>query len=225
MNTINNILPAHNQYATISDHNQTRKNSNLDLQNNFLEIFLSQMQNQDPINPMTNNELTSQLTEMNTANGIEQINANLIALKQQIHRNQSFQISSLIGHGVLFPSSKVYYNSSRNSTFGIDLSEDATSVDTEISDQNGKILFFKNMGPLPAGMHDFSWDGITNDGLQVKNGTYNFSINAKKGDKSINFSPLTYAKVQGVITSLKDDAVIDLEHFKEIAIQHVRKIF
>ncbi|HMI76759.1 MAG TPA: flagellar hook capping FlgD N-terminal domain-containing protein, partial [Buchnera sp. (in: enterobacteria)] len=83
MNTIDNLLPIQNQSINTDDHNNKKTtNSNLDLQNNFLEIFLSQMQNQDPMNPLTNTELTSQLTAINTANGIEKINSNLIELKK-----------------------------------------------------------------------------------------------------------------------------------------------
>lgn len=226
MNTINNTFPIHNQATIINhEHNKKTKNSNLELQKNFLEIFLSQIRNQDPINPLTNTELTSQLTEINTANGIEQINNNLISLKKQLNNNALFNMSSLIGHGILFPNSNIYYND-KHAKFGIDLEEGATSVNTEIFDQNGSKIFSKNIGPLTEGIHDWSWDGIKNDGSQANNGIYKFFINAKKGDKSINYTPLTYDKIQGICTSFGKNPLINLENFKtETKLQHVRKIF
>ena len=91
---------------TNSSNGLTSQNSQ-DLSNSFLTLLVAQLKNQDPTNPLQNNELTSQLAQINTVSGIEKLNTTLGSISGQINSNQSLQASSLIGHGVMIPGKNI----------------------------------------------------------------------------------------------------------------------
>ncbi len=86
-------------------------NSAQDLQNQFLNMLVTQLKNQDPTNPMDNSQLTTQLTQINTLSGIEKLNTTLGSISGQISTSQSLQSSTLIGHGVMVKGSQVLVGS------------------------------------------------------------------------------------------------------------------
>ena len=70
-------------------------------QDRFLKLLVTQMKNQDPLNPMDNAQVTSQMAQLSTVTGIDKLNATLQALSDSMTSNQSLQAASMIGHGVL----------------------------------------------------------------------------------------------------------------------------
>lgn len=77
--------------------------SQADSEQRFLKLLVTQLNNQDPLNPMENAELTSQLAQMSTVSGIERLNTALSGLVNQTGANQVLQAASLIGYNVLSP--------------------------------------------------------------------------------------------------------------------------
>ncbi|THD41733.1 flagellar hook capping FlgD N-terminal domain-containing protein, partial [Pantoea sp. R102] len=94
-------------------------NSAQDLQNQFLNMLVTQLKNQDPTNPMDNSQLTTQLTQINTLSGIEKLNTTLGSISGQISTSQSLQSSTLIGHGVMVKGSQVLVGSGTSTPFGV----------------------------------------------------------------------------------------------------------
>ena len=78
-----------------------------ELRESFLRLLTTQLQNQDPLKPLENHEMTSQIAQINTVSGIEQLNQTLMAITGQIDTNRALQASALIGKGVLVPGDKV----------------------------------------------------------------------------------------------------------------------
>ena len=74
-----------------------------DTEQRFLKLLVTQLNNQDPLNPMDNAELTSQLAQMSTVSGIEKLNATVSSLAAQSGASQVLQSASLIGYNVLSP--------------------------------------------------------------------------------------------------------------------------
>src|SRR5258705_8779344 len=75
--------------------------SGADIQDRFLKLLVTQMKNQDPLNPMDNAQVTSQLAQISTVNGIQQLNTTVQSLSTSFLSAQSLQSTSLIGHTVL----------------------------------------------------------------------------------------------------------------------------
>ena len=77
------------------------------LQDQFLKLLVTQLKNQDPLNPMQNAELTSQLAQISTVEGITNLKNTMLAISGQIDVSQSMNAVSMIGKGVLIPGTKV----------------------------------------------------------------------------------------------------------------------
>ena len=79
------------------------KASSADGEQRFLRLLVTQLGNQDPLNPLDNAQLTSQLAQMSTVSGIEKLNAAFSSLVSQSAASQVLQSASLIGRSVLAP--------------------------------------------------------------------------------------------------------------------------
>lgn len=147
---------------TNSSNGLTSQNSQ-DLSNSFLTLLVAQLKNQDPTNPLQNNELTSQLAQINTVSGIEKLNTTLGSISGQINSNQSLQASSLIGHGVMIPGKNILAGKNEGDTttsttpFGFELESGAQSVVVSISDANGVVVKQIDLGTQTAGVHSYTW--------------------------------------------------------------------
>ena len=231
MSVVSNINDTSSSQAASSSSSvsSTGTNSSSDLQSSFLTLLVAQLKNQDPTNPLQNNELTSQLAQISSLSGIEKLNTTLGSISGQIDSSQSLQASSLVGHGVMIPGSTIL--AGKNSTgesvdttpFGIELTQAAEKVTATITDGNGKVIRTLNMGAQTAGVHTFTWDGKLDDGTAAPDGAYNISFAASQGTTQLVVQPLQFALVQGV-TLGKDGNKLDLGTYGTTTLDQVRQI-
>lgn len=206
----------------------SKKKNSEELNSNFMKLLLAQMKNQDPTNPMKNNELTSHLAQINTLEGIEKLNTTLGSIVGQINNNQSVQASALIGRGVMIPGDTILVGSKENgsvstSKYGIELERPADSVKVTIIDKQGGVVRQIDLGALEAGVHNFTWDGTKEDGAIAEDGAYKITIEASsKGGPSV-FQQLRYAEVRG-ITRDADGAKLDLGRIGAVTMDQIRQI-
>ncbi|PQQ40179.1 flagellar hook assembly protein FlgD [Photorhabdus luminescens] len=207
--------------------NGKKKNSE-ELNSNFMKLLIAQMKNQDPTNPMKNNELTSHLAQINTLAGIEKLNTTLGSIVGQINNNQPVQVSALIGRGVMIPGDTILVGSKENgsvstSQYGIELARPADSVKVTITDKQGGVVRQIDLGALEAGVHNFTWDGIKEDGAVAEESAYKFTIAASyQGSPSV-FQQLRHAEVKGV-TRDADGAKLDLGRIGAVTMDQIRQI-
>ena len=171
---------------------------------------------------MENNELTTQLAQINTVSGIEKLNTTLGSISGQINSNQSMQASTLIGHGVMVPGTQIL--AGRQATpFGVDLTRASTTTTATITDGSGKVVRTLDLGGLTAGVHTFSWDGTLADGTTAPDGKYNVSLAASDGTEQPVAQPLNYALVNGVTTD-SSGAILDLGTMGTTTLDKIRQI-
>lgn len=210
-----------NSIATTSK--STTDTSAADLQSNFLTLLVTQLQNQDPTNPMDNSQLTTQLAQINTLSGIEKLNTTLGSISGQINSGQSLQASTLIGHGVMVNGSQILVGSGQTTPFGLSLEQASTATTATITDASGKVVQTINLGAQSAGVHTFTWDGSTTDGTTAADGKYSVSLSASNATGQLVAQPLNYALVNGV-TNDTNGAVLDLGTMGTTTLANVRQI-
>ncbi len=175
-----------------------------ELRESFLTLLVTQLQNQDPLNPMDNAEMTSQLAQINTVSGIEELNTTLNGITQQMDAAQTLQAAGLIDKAVLVPGNNVMVSSDAENgayatPFGIELSAPAEKVEVTVTSQSGEVVYTNNLGRVAAGVESFSWGGTTNSGEAVPAGAYRVNFKATNADgELLEARPLNYALVQGV---------------------------
>ncbi|PHM48319.1 flagellar hook assembly protein FlgD [Xenorhabdus miraniensis] len=199
-----------------------------DIKDNFLNILVTQLKNQDPTNPMQNNELTSQIAQISTVEGIEKLNKTLGSIVGQMDNNQAMQTTLLINRDVIIPGNKILVGSSEEkgisvSRLGVELTRPADNVKVTIKDKNGAVVREVDIGKLNAGVHSFKWDGKDADGKEVANGAYSFTVSASYQDQALVALPLISAKVNGV-TRGEDGTKLDLGLAGTVTMDKVRQI-
>ena len=172
-------------------------NSSTEQQDRFLRLLVTQMKNQDPLNPLDNAQVTTQLAQINTVSGIEKLNTTVQGLSSSLLQSQSLQSASMIGREVYATGS--YLNLTDGKAIGgVDLKQDADRVYVSIADATGVVVRRIELGAARAGMSAFQWDGKTDAGTTAPNGPYVFQLTAARGNTVVPVEPVTQARVEGV---------------------------
>ena len=187
-NTINNI-PVYDRSAPPAP-TTSNGTSAADLSKNFLKMLTVQLQNQDPMNPMDNAAMTSQLAALNQVDGINKLNTSVTALVAQMQSANFMNLSSSVGKIALAEGSQVYY-SGHEVGMSAKLDAPAESLKAVIRDGSGQIVNQFDFGPTPAGMNDFIWDGGDDAGKQVMAGMYTLELTATNAQGKTT-SPASY---------------------------------
>jgi len=167
----------------------------------FLKLLVAQMQNQDPLNPMDNAQVTSQIAQINTVSGIEKLNSTVDGLSGQFVQMQALQGAALVGHEVVLPGNRLSV-ADKVGQGGFELAADAASVKVEILSASNQVLGSVDLGKQSAGIHGFTWDakGVAADAALT------FRVTASNGNATTGItqtaaSPLMRDTVNAVSTS------------------------
>ncbi len=190
--------PAESIYASLGTRTDKKSASVAnEAENRFLTLLTTQLKNQDPLNPLDNAQLTSQLAQISTVNGIEKLNVTLQKLLSGMEDSQAMEAASLVNRGVLVPGSSMTLGE-QGGIGGLELATAADETTVTIKDGNGLVIRSLNLGALAAGIHPFVWDGKADSGAQAAPGNYSYSISAKNGTNTSSASALAYGLVQSV---------------------------
>ncbi|MBH9553541.1 flagellar hook assembly protein FlgD [Inhella gelatinilytica] len=126
-------------------------------QDRFLTLLVAQMRNQDPMNPMENAQLTTQIAQIQTVTGIENLRTSLDQMAAQATQAQTLQGVAMIGRNITTEGSRLQVlEDGAVGSFELDTAADQVSVD--ITTAAGTVVQTLNLGTLGAGRHDFVWD-------------------------------------------------------------------
>lgn len=170
------------------------------VESRFMTLLVTQMQNQDPLNPMDNAQLTSQLAQINTVKGIESLNTTLSKLMTAYSDSLSMQSAALVGKNVLSAGNKLSLGAN-GAVGGVNLAGDADKVTIDIKDASGAKVDEITLENQKAGVVDFYWDGTDANGNAVAQGDYTFSASAKQGSSDVKTSALQLGTVSALVRS------------------------
>lgn len=166
-------------------------------QDRFLKLLTTQLKNQDPLNPLDNAQMTSQLAQISTVDGITKLNSTLMSLLNNTTDSQTLQAAALVGHSVLVPGNRLTLEDGL-AIGGVQMESAADNVVATIKDANGLLIRTLDLGALPAGTTQVSWDGKTDSGATAANGAYTVSFAAKQGANKVTAEALEYGTVTSV---------------------------
>ena len=149
-------------------------------QDRFLKLLVAQLNNQDPMNPMDNAQMTSQMAQINTVSGIQQLNETMKSMASQLTALQALQGTSMIGHDVLVKSNTLSINGTK-ANGAVELAGPAENVKIEILSPSGQVLQTINLGSQSTGRHAFEWDASGYNGTSPPT----FKVTATNGGKAV----------------------------------------
>ncbi|QCP47792.1 flagellar hook assembly protein FlgD [Trinickia violacea] len=227
LNTMNGTTGTSSS-STASSSTSNNSTSAASLQSSFLQLLVTQLQNQDPTNPMDNSQMTSQLAQINTVSGISQLNTTLSSLASQLTAQQQAQSASLIGATVLTPGNSVTVsNSSGTDTitpFGVTLSGAATNVQIQVTNSSGQVVNTINLGKESAGTVPVSWTPVDASGNALPAGNYTIAASATIGGSPATPSTVTGAVVEGVLPQSSGNANLVLSNGNTVGLSTVAGI-
>ncbi|NMM28514.1 MAG: flagellar hook assembly protein FlgD [Glaciimonas sp.] len=223
MTTIQNNVASPELLAQMNGTKNATSASGVDATSDrFMKLLVAQMKNQDPLNPLDNAQVTSQLAQLSTVTGIDKMNATLESLIGSYQSSQSLQAAGMIGHSVIVPGNTVSLSNGK-AVLGVELASPADSVVVSIKDASGKVVNTMSLGAMDAGFSPLAWDGVGTDGAAMANGTYKFEVLATRAGQGVVATALAVGDVASVSTSTKGVS-LNLPGIGSVALTDVRQI-
>lgn len=191
----------------------------------FLKLLVAQMRNQDPLNPMDNAQVTSQLAQISTVRGIEGLNRTMSDFVASSVQGSALSSVGMLGKQVLVPGSNFNHTggSGTATRIGFELASSATAARIDVVDAQGKVVFSNTSRNLQQGLQTFEWDGRNRDGGTVAAGPLSVQVIAVDGTVAVDAQALVPARVVG-ISQTADGARLELDGGKPVAPADVRVI-
>jgi flagellar basal-body rod modification protein FlgD len=167
------------------------------LSDRFLKLLVAKVKNQDPMNPMENAELTTQLAQMSTVEGVSKLNTSMEGLVSQFKASQVMQGAALVGRQVMTEGDGLKL-SDLGAAGGIDLATSAESVKVNIFDSYNNLVQALDLGNQPAGMMNFIWDGKNTAGEMQAGGNYRFKVLASAAENDVVATGYSLGNVSSV---------------------------
>ncbi len=221
MNTVQNNTVSPSLLSTMN----TAKTATASIdaaQDRFMTLLVTQMKNQDPLNPMDNAQMTSQLAQLSTVSGIEKLNDTMQTMINSVQASQAFQAAGMLGRSVMVPGNTLQLTAN-SSQFAIDLPNDVDQLTVSIQDRAGNVVREMTLGPQTAGILPLNWNGYSNNGTRMADGKYFVQVSAKAVGTAATASTLSLDQVsgvtnssQGVALALKNLGTVGLNQIKQI---------
>jgi flagellar basal-body rod modification protein FlgD len=209
-------------FASLNGASGTKTTSADEMQTRFLNLLVTQLKNQDPLNPMDNAQMTTQLSQISTVSGIEKLNSTLEKLLGAYAGTNTMQAAAMVGKTVLTAGSAISLGD-YGAVGGVDLEARADKVTINITDAAGRAVRTQQLGALEAGAVNFVWDGKSDSGEDMPNGNYSFSVEATSGSEKVKAAALTAGMVNAV-TLLKDGVQLQVGDNKSVNYTDIKQI-
>jgi len=161
------------------------------MQDRFLKLLVAQLNNQDPMNPLDNAQMTTQMAQINTVTGLQTLNLTMQTMAEQFSTMQQIQGISLIGRSVLSEGDRMSLDDKTGKGM-FDLAGAASSVKVEIVTPGGVAVDAIDMGAQEGGRLNFEWDASKYQGNAAE---LRFRVTAVNGETAVKATPLTQSQV------------------------------
>lgn len=153
----------------------------------FLQLLVTQLANQDPLEPMDNEQYITQMATFSQLELLQNMNSNLekslnwsLLLSQTINNTMA---TSLLGRAVEVSTDSIVLDDSGTSKIRYDLAGPANDVTIKINDSDGNLIRALRVNGANEGANEITWDGLDANGNQMPKGTYKIEITATDKDE------------------------------------------
>lgn len=199
----------------------------------FMTLLVTQLKNQDPLNPLDNAQVTSQLAQLQTVTGVNKLNTTLESLKASYQSTEALQATNLIGAGVLVEGEDILLHKSQ-AILGLELETPADKVQITIVDaKTGKDVAAIELGEQEAGILPIAWDGVPDPNnldaegkpIALPDGAYTFRVEATRGGEKLkDVKTLSFDSVASVTTGGKDGVKLNLPGKGSVTLADIKQV-
>ena len=197
----------------------------------FLKLMVTQMKNQNPLDPQDNSEFVAQLAQFSSVEGIDNLNTTMEdftssfgSTMSSLASSQALQASSMVGRTVKVETDQSYLSEDGEIAGTIVLPADASAVKMLIANADGELVRQIDLGAMDAGEQEFSWDGCDEQGDHLDEGQYQFAVLATVEGENYQLGTILSANVDSVTVSASGAMSLNVAGVGSVAISDVREI-
>jgi len=165
----------------------------------FMKLFIAQLQYQDPLKPQDASAMLDQLSQMTLVEQSYNNNTALNNLLTSQNNSTTMNSVSFIGKNVKAIGNSTAFDGSSPTTLQFSLSAPASSATVTITDAAGRTVRTATVGALATGDSTYAWDGRDNNGALLPAGAYNFAVSATSASgAAITATTYTNGRIDGV---------------------------
>jgi len=191
----------------------------------FLQLLVTQLKNQNPLEPQGNGEFVAQLAQFSSLEGITTLNDTVSGIAGTFGSSQALQASSLVGRSVIAPGDKAVVDTTKGMTGSVVLPQSVAQAEVKITDKDGKVIRTITLADQTAGNASFTWDGKDSAGNVAPAGTYTFAATTTIDDQSVALITNLPATVNSVtISQTGGELMLNLAGLGSVALSKVQTI-
>lgn len=188
----------------------------------FLTLLVTQLRNQDPLNPMDNAQVTTQLAQISTVSGINKLNDTVASLSASLAAGQYLQATGLVGREVVVAGNQLTLADGK-APYAMAIAKDADAVTVTIKNPAGVVVRTIELDAQKSGIRTFAWDGKDDAGKTLAAGGYTMSITGTLKGEAVAIDALTIAKVTGVAPSAQG-TILMLGSLRTVALSEILQV-
>lgn len=167
-------------------------------QNAFLELMITQLNNQNPLDPQDNSEFVAQLAQFSSVQSLEELNQSMQTMANSYQSSQALQASAMVGRSVMVPTDTALLTDGGVVRGSVSLDSSTSNLTIDVYDDVGTLVNQYQFGQQAAGDIDFVWDGRDSNGNTLAPGRYKFAAHASNGNESKDAEVVLGANVNSV---------------------------
>ena len=164
------------------------------------------------------------MAQFSTVSGIEEMQQSLETMTSTFNSQQTLQSTQLVGHEVLVENDSMSLEADGSASGSFELDATSGDVKMNISDASGKVVRQMSLGEFVSGRHDFSWDGLSDQGERMPAGNYNVSITASDGEAFKSATVLTSRVIDSVEFGSGSETTLNTRQGDVLSMADIRQI-
>lgn len=193
-------------------------------QDDFLKMMVAQLQNQNPLKPMSNGEFLTQIAQFTSASGIDQLHGSFQAFQTNMQGNLALQAASLVGRQVVVDSDRGYLPADGTMEASVQLPTAVSNLTVAVLDDAGQVVHRIELGPQPAGEAALHWDGRNAEGKAMPSGAYQLQAQSQIDGQSVSLPMRAPARVDSVTLGAGQSLELNLDGLGAVSLDAVTQV-
>ncbi|WP_341958993.1 flagellar hook assembly protein FlgD [Pseudomonas sp. RC10] len=191
----------------------------------FLKLLVTQLQNQNPLDPQDNSQFVAQLAQFSSVESLQNLSTSVDAIGGMYQSSQALQASSLVGRSVIIDGTSTSVDTTKGMTGQAVLPSTSTLTSVKIKDSTGTVVRTLDLGEQKAGTTNFTWDGKNDAGETVPSGNFSFEATGSLDGKNTGLTTYLPATVNSVTMGTAGSPLtLNLANGTNIALTKVQQI-
>jgi flagellar basal-body rod modification protein FlgD len=224
MQEINGFRVSDSVFEALSAKKEVEKKHDDLGRNEFLQLLMAQLKNQDPLSPAEGTEFVAQLAQFSVVQGVQDLNESFTGMDTSLKSNQAIQASALVGHTVIVDTDVGRLTTAGDVLGSITIDEATEDTLLNIYNAQGVLVRQEMLGGQDPGEVRFAWDGRNEAGESLPAGMYRFEALASRDGEVVALKTSLGANVNSVTIGATGEMTLNVDGVGPLAISAIKEI-